>query len=315
MMAWTLLLCVALPAMARAQTTAPTSGEYVIGNDDVLEITVWAHPELARTVSVGPQGTIVVPPVGEVKAAGLTPRQLADRLGDRLSTYLRQGATTVTVVVRDYLSQSVFVSGAVTKPGRYGAETPPGLLDAINMAGGALPNGDLGRVVILRRSGAGPHQLVADVAGALRDGTVANLPELRAGDMIVVPTAVSLVGGVGNEGGVGVLGEVNRPGLYPVGPDEDLWMALALAGGPTNRANLSTIRVLTREHAASTAVTVNLRETLQRGNKSPYPIHAGDIVFVDTKGVSVWGAFTQLLSVTRDVASIVAVIRVLENNP
>jgi polysaccharide biosynthesis/export protein len=306
-----LLALIALPAIAWCQTT---SQEYTIGVEDVLQISVWAHPELERTVTVDAQGNIAVQPVGEIKAAGLTPRQLSDRIADRLSAYLRQGATTVTVLVRDYVSQSVYVSGAVARPGRYGAITTPSLVDVINLAGGALVNGDLSRVIVVRRRGPGPHQFTVDVAGALREGTEDKLPALVAGDMIVVPNSVSLVGGAGNDQGVGVLGQVNRPGLYPVEPNEDLWVALALAGGPAPDGNLATIRVLTYDQTAQ-VVTVNLEETLQRGNKRPYILKPGDIVFVDRKGVSLWGVFSGLLTTTRDVANIVAVIRVLEKNP
>ncbi len=314
------LLCLALalplatPKVARAQAAAPT-GEYVIGIEDVLQVSVWAHPELERTVNVGPQGTIIFPPIGEIKATGLTARQLSDRIADRLSTYLRQGVSTVTVIVRDHLSQSVYVTGNVSRPGRYGAETPLSIFSAINEAGGAQTNGDLSRVTIIRRAGTGPHQFTVDVAKALREGTTASLPALMAGDMVIVPASVSLVGGAGNEEAVGVLGEVNRPGLYPVSTNEDLWVALALAGGPTGRGNLSNVRVLTRDQSAQTAVSVNLLETLQRGNKAPFIVHPGDIVFVDTKGISFWQGFTELLGVTRDAANLVAVVRVLQNNP
>ena len=180
-----LVLALPLPGIAWCQTTvaSPAVGasDYTIGIEDVLQISVWAHPELERTVTVDARGNISIPPVGELKAVGMTPGKLADRISDRLSTYLRQGATTVTVVVRDYISQSVYVSGAVARPGRYGAATAPALFDALNLAGGALPSGDLSRVTIIRRGGAGPHQLTVDVASAMRDGTEAQLPSLRAG--------------------------------------------------------------------------------------------------------------------------------------
>ena len=315
-----LVLLLALPGLALAQGAAAQAppapaAEYLIGVGDVIQISVWAHPELDRTVAVDPQGNILLPPVGDVKAAGFTTRQLADRVSDRLSTYLRQGAATVNVVVKEYVSQGIHVSGAVSHPGRYGEATPPLLFDIINMAGGALPNGDLSRVQIIRRGGVGPHLLTVDVAAAMRNGTESQLPALRPGDSIVIPTSISLVGGTGNGQGVGVLGEVGAPGLYPVGPDEDLWVALALAGGPRATGNLSTIRVLTTEESGPTVVTVNLQETLERGNKRPYMIKPGDIVFVDARGASTWGKVMQVLSTTRDVANLVAIVRVLQNNP
>lgn len=307
-----LVLAVALqPGAARAQGTSPSS-EYQIGVEDVLQISVWMHPELERTVPVNAQGNVVMPPVGEIKAAGLTTQQLAERITDRLSTYLHQTAT-VTVTVREFLSHSVYVSGAVVQPGRYGFETIPGLMDVINRAGGPQANADLNRILIVRREGPGRGQTTADLGTALRNGTEQTLPPLAPGDVIVVPATGMATSPTMDA--AGVIGEVNRPGLYPVGiGGEDLWMMLALAGGPTARGNLSNIRVLTRDQDAQTAVLVNLFETLQRGNKSPYRIKPGDIVFVDAKGPSAWGLFTGFLGVTRDVASLIAVVDILRRN-
>ncbi len=301
---------------ARAQAApaqAPT--DYVIGVGDVIAVSVWGHPDLERTLTVDADGTITLPPVGAIKAAGSTTRQLSDRISDRLATILRTGAPTVTVIIKEFVSQSVYVTGAVVHPGRYGAAGPQPLYDLINLAGGALPNGDLARVTIVRKEGAGPRQFTVDVAAALRNGTEAQLPLLNAGDVVEVPTAVSLVGGIGNGQGVSVLGDVGAPGLYPVGPDEDLWVALSLAGGPHTTSKLSAIKVLTREQSTPTVVTVNLEETLQRGNRRPYMVKPGDVVYVDSKGSSMWGKTLVLLHTAADVANIVAVIRVLANNP
>ena len=308
------VLPMTLPGVALGQAPVRTPADYVIGIGDVLQISVFAKPELDRTVEVDAQGNIAVPPVGDIKANGLTARQLADRVTDRLSTYLR-GAATVSITVKEFVSQSVYVQGSVVRTGRYGAAVLPSLVDVINLAGGALANGDLSRVLITHRGGAPPFQITVDVASALREGSEARLPPLRAGDIVTVPASVSLVGGAGSGQGVGMLGEVGSPGLYPVAPDEDLWAALALAGGPRSSSNLSSIRVLTREEHGATVVTVNLLETLQRGNQRPYMIKPGDIVFVEAKGSSAWSKFLGVLATTRDVANIVAVVRVLQKNP
>jgi polysaccharide export outer membrane protein len=130
-------------AMLVASATVARAEEYVLGPEDVVSISVWMHPELERTAAIGADSTLVLPPIGSVKAAGLTTKQLGDRIADRLSSYLRQ-STTVTVSVKDYLSRSVYVSGAVAKPGRYGFERVPTIVDVINQAGGAIP----GAVVI-----------------------------------------------------------------------------------------------------------------------------------------------------------------------
>jgi len=252
----------------------------------------------------------VFAPIGEIKATGLTAKQLADRMGDRLSTYLRQ-TTTVTVTVSQYLSHSVFVTGAVARPGRYGFEKIPSLLDVISAAGGALPNADLSRVQVLRRQGAALQTLAADVTSAMQQGSEQSLPNLSAGDVVLVPS--SSIGGAVTIDAVGVLGEINRPGIYQVGDGQDLWMVLAQAGGPTNRTNLGDIKVLTRNHDVASAITVDLKETLNRGNRIPYVVKPGDIVYLHARGATFWSGFLTLLGVTRDVASLVAVIRVLEN--
>jgi protein involved in polysaccharide export with SLBB domain len=115
--------------------------DYVLGVEDEVSISVWMHPELDRKVAIGTSGSIVFPPVGDIRAAGLTTKQLGDRLGDRLSSYLRS-TSTVTVTISKYLSRSVIVSGAVFAPGRYGFETIPNLLDVLNAAGGPVPGAD-----------------------------------------------------------------------------------------------------------------------------------------------------------------------------
>ncbi len=287
--------------------------EYVIGAEDVLQISVWMHPELERAVTVRADGSIVLPPIGEVRAAGQTPTQLGARLQDRLSTYLRQ-TTTVTVSVTQYLSQSVYVSGAVAKPGRYGFERLPSVLDVVNQAGGATTGADLTQVQIVRREGDNPKPLVVDVARALREGSAAGLPALKPGDSIVVPAEAGPGASTGET--AGVLGEVNRPGLYPVGAGLDVWTLLAAAGGYTSRANLGDVRVIVKQKDASASIfSVNLKDQLGRGARDPYVVHSGDVVVVGGRGGfgTVWGGFTQVLGLGLQVANIFALVDYTRN--
>jgi polysaccharide export outer membrane protein len=299
---------VVMAALLSMMPVAARGADYLIGAEDILQVSVWMHPELERTVTVDSDGNIVLPPLGEIKAAGLTPKQLGDRLGDRLSTYLRQTAT-VTVTVTQFLSRSVQISGAVAKPGRYGFERMPGLIDLIQHAGGGLPNADMSRVQVLRREGGSLRTTIVDVGQAIQEGTEVKLPPLEVGDVIVVPTSAAGMGV--SQDAAGILGEVQRPGLYPVGEGQDLWILLAQAGGPTPRAKLSSIKIVTKEGSASSAVTVDLDETLTKGNRAPYIVKPGAIVFLISKG-SAWSAFTQMLGFTRDVIGLVAITQALQ---
>jgi len=316
---WQAVLFVVL-ALAAFGAARPAAGaEYVIGTEDVLQVSVWMHPELERSVTVDASGNITFPPIGELRAAGQTPTQLGTRLGDRLSSYLRQTAT-VTVSVTQFMSQSIFVSGAGATPGRYGFEVVPGLLDAINRAGGATAVADLTRVQVIRRDGDLRRPVTVDLARALREGTNAGLPELRPGDTIVVPGGT----GPGGEAGagsvapgdaVGVLGEVARPGLYPVGSGQDVWMALAAAGGLTPRGRLSDVRVVRPKGAGTAVFRVDLKDQLVRGAREPFLVRPGDVVVVMGAGgwSTAWTALTQVLTLSRDLVNIVVVADYLGN--
>jgi len=304
---------VALALVTMLASRPARAEEYVIGAEDVLQVSVWMHPELERAVTVGADGSITFPPVGDLKAAGQTPNQLAARLADRLSSYLRQTAT-VTVTVTQYLSQSVFVSGGVAKPGRYGFERLPGVVDVINQAGGAIAGADLSQVQVIRREGDLRRPQTADVARALREGTDAGLPALKPGDTVVVP--VETVRGAAIAGdAVGVLGEVNRPGLYPVGAGQDVWMVLAAAGGLTPHGNLGDVRVVRPKDSGTSVFGVNLRDQLARGARAPFVIHSGDVVFVTGSGAwsSTWATLTQVLSISRDLVNVVVLADYLKH--
>ncbi|TMQ69046.1 MAG: hypothetical protein E6K80_13015 [Candidatus Eisenbacteria bacterium] len=308
---WVVVAFLAWPAACLAQ-------EYVLGPEDVISISIYLHPELERTLAIDAEGNITLPPIGPIKAVGLTPKQLGDKISERLASYLRQ-TTSVTVTVTQYYSRSVFVQGAVAKPGRYGFERIPSLIDVIGAAGGALPTADLSRVSIVRRDpNGGRRTLYANVAAAQRDGNPATLPQLSAGDIITVE------GGVGANGvsmagdGAGVLGEVTRPGVYPVGDGQDIWTVLAIAGGLTPRGNLSKIRIITLEGATHAVVTLNLKRALDEGSHRPQIVKPGDIVYVMPSGTTkfgqAFGGLQALLSVSTDVLNLIVLQKLVNDN-
>jgi hypothetical protein len=151
------------------------------------------------------------------------------------------------------------------------------------------------------------------VSRALREGSDAGLPALRPGDVIVVPAEPVGRGGTAtNASGsdvVGVLGEVVRPGLYPVGAGQSLWMVLAAAGGLTPLGNLRDVRVVRPKDSGTSVFGVNLKDQLAHSAREPFVVRSGDVVFVTGRGSwgSTWIALTQVLSISRDLANIVVV--------
>ena len=86
--------------------TPADADPYVIGPEDVLDISVWEHPELSMTTRVDQEGFLVLPPIGDVRASGKTPNDLARHLEDVLQTFLRQ-RVQVTVTVTGYNSRRI----------------------------------------------------------------------------------------------------------------------------------------------------------------------------------------------------------------
>lgn len=286
------------------------AADYVLGAEDVIQVSVWLHPELERSLTIRSDGAITLPPIGDIKAAGLTPKDLGDRIADRLSSYLRQ-TTTVTVTVTQYMSRSVYLQGAVAKPGRYGFETIPSLVDVLAQAGGALPGSNLAAVQVVRRDGETTRMIPADVAAVLRTGDASALPPLRAGDTIILPGSGASAAAAGDA--VAVLGEVGRPGLYPVTEAADIWAVLAQAGGTTERGRLEDVRLLTRGNAGVTVSMVDLRQMLERGSRAPQLVRPGDVVVVMPRGTSFWNGLTTVLGLSRDALNVLLLVDYFQN--
>lgn len=181
------------PADATDKSSLIVTSDYIIGPEDVLEITVWKNNDLSKTVQVRPDGRVSIPLIGDVSAVGRTSVQLTQEISDRLKSYMEN--PTVSVVVREVNSYSIFVLGEVVKPGRLPLKTKTTLLQAITLAGGFSPVAARNKIVIFRfgKDGEGLTKIKASYDDiVLRDGTKQNI-ELKPGDQIVVPNETMVV--------------------------------------------------------------------------------------------------------------------------
>lgn len=176
------------PIDAGASETAPRAPSqlaYHIGTLDVLEITVFKVPDLTTSVQVAPTGTINLPLVGEIKAAGLTSQQLERELTRKLGDKYLQNPQ-VTVFVKEYNSQRVVVEGAVRRPGVYPLKGAGTLLQVIAQAEGLETRAD-SQVIVLRQEGGRRYAARFDLQ-SIKDGQLED-PEIKAGDTVVVGTS------------------------------------------------------------------------------------------------------------------------------
>lgn len=206
---------------------------YVLGPEDVVEVSVYGNDDLSRVVTVRPDGMISLPLVGEIRAAGLTPEQLRERLVPLYARFIRN--PQVAVIVREFRRVRVTVLGQVMRPGVHELRLGSSVLDALASAGGLTEAAGLGE---LRLSRGQAPPVVIDLERLLLRGEVALNQRLETGDTLVVPEDLTAR--------VYVLGEVARPGVIPLRGPMTVVQALGLVGGPTRRAMLGRAYVIRR---------------------------------------------------------------------
>ena len=240
-----------------------------IGAGDLLEVTESHTAEFRSTVRVSAAGMVRLPLVGEVRIGGMDETAAAHAIEAELEAKGMLKHPLVTVLVTAWAGQDVSVLGEVGKPGVYPFAVRHRLLDLLAAASGLGPNA--GRLVNIyhKSDPKTPHAVVLDPEGS--DTAGEHNPELAAGDTVEVSRS----------GLVYVVGDVIRPGGFPVDPLHGLTVvqAITLAWGPT--ANAATTRaVLIREQKGGRTVTELNVKRLLRGQDPDLKVEDRDIIFV-----------------------------------
>ena len=173
----------AKPAIVPA-APVPIASDYVIGPEDLLQISVWKNESLSRQLPVRPDGKVSMPLLHDIQAAGLTPMQLRDKIAAALAEFMPNPEVSVTVLeVRSY---RVSVLGEVQRPGVLQLKAPTTVLEAIALAGGFRDFASPSKIVIFRKNGQGTEKLRFNYNRAVGTAAEENL-SLRSGDVVVVP--------------------------------------------------------------------------------------------------------------------------------
>ena len=183
--------CAEMRVDDKVNLTAPS--EFFLGPEDVLRVTVWKSPDLSGEVTIRPDGTITMPLIGDVPAAGLTANVLAKRIGERLTEYV--SSPIVTVQVKEVNSYFIYVLGEVMKPGRYPLKSYANVMQGISLAGGFAPFASKNKIKVLRNvsTGAEGHEQKRQIEipvsydQVLKGTAVPGNFFLQSGDVIVVP--------------------------------------------------------------------------------------------------------------------------------
>ncbi|MBS9404041.1 polysaccharide biosynthesis/export family protein [Halomonas sp. TRM85114] len=272
---------------------------YRVGPGDVLNITVYDHPELTipaggvrSAEEVGHEvrhdGSIFYPYIGRVQVAGRGLAAIRDELARRLATYITDPQVDVRVAA--FNSQKVYVSGAVASPGTQPVTVvPKTLVDAISQAGGALDSANWHEVV-LNRDG---REERLSLYAILRQGDLDQNRLLRDGDVVHVPSAENQ--------GISVLGQVRRPGNVLAGNERlSLTDAIARTGGLSEETAEPTGIFVIRGHEEgseklATVYQLDVSDATTFSMGSDFPLEPYDVVYVTTAPVARWNRVISLL--------------------
>jgi polysaccharide export outer membrane protein len=195
----------------------PVPETYVIGKQDQLKITVFEDESLNNVYTVDAEGTITLPYISRIPAAGLTQRQLQERIRSALSPDIIKNPQ-VRVEIEKFKSQSVMVTGEVRSPMKVPMMGNKSLLEAITEAGYTTASAGTD-VNIVHADGRPPTAI------DMKDVLAAQAFMLRDGDVVTVPKAQLVY----------ISGEVRNTGSYIWTRDMTLAQLVTLAGGLSER--------------------------------------------------------------------------------
>jgi polysaccharide export outer membrane protein len=261
-------------AVTAAYSALPrANAEYKLGPGDLIEVSVFGVDDYRHTIRISAGGVIKLSLIDSVDAAGLTAAQLEQRLAEMLGKDVIKNPQ-VSVFVKEYRSQPVYVLGAVRNPGQFQITMQMRIVDAISMAGGALPNA-ADEVTIQRPLADGGEQTIpVDLVKILETGDLRQNVLVQGGDVINVRARPVET--------IYVLGEVNRAGAYQKTPKQEVRVSqlLALAGGAMKTASLSKAVLMRYNEAGQRSeMPLNLQDIV-RGKAPDMFLQANDVIFV-----------------------------------
>jgi polysaccharide export outer membrane protein len=244
-------------------TDIPIGSNYMMGPGDEMRVLIWGRINNTLTLTVGRDGSILIPQIGPLQIAGLSFDQAKKLIEDRAGQIT---GVKVDVTMGRLRSIQVFVVGEVAKPGAYSVSALSHVSNALEAAGGITKIGSLRRIEL--RHGNQVSNII-DLYGLLLNGRIPGDDQLQPGDVIFVP----VIGPV-----AGVAGDVKRPAIYELaGQSESIENLIKLAGGISAFGYSQRVQLERVEnHAQRIALDVDLNAI----RSARFVVHDGDLIKV-----------------------------------
>ena len=161
---------------------------FMLGPGDGVKINVWKNPDMSAEAVVRPDGTISLPLLGEIHAAGRSPNDVQIEIAHKLTTYVKDESATVTVAVTAINSYRFLVLGNVDRGGTFTANHYTTVSEAVALAGGPNKFADPESIVIIRPvPGGQPRRIPIDYTAILNGTHPEEDLALLPGDTVYIP--------------------------------------------------------------------------------------------------------------------------------
>lgn len=185
---WLVLLTVVLAyfaPVALAQGGFGDDAQYKLSAGDELEVFVWREEELSRPVTISPDGSLSYPLAGELKAAGLTLKELQDEMTKRIRGFIPKAMVTVSLVkVNGY---RIYVLGEVETPGEYVPGNFVTIAQALSLAEGLTSFADPSGIKVIRQKDGEEVFFKFNYSRFKKGKNISSNIRLESGDVVMVP--------------------------------------------------------------------------------------------------------------------------------
>ncbi len=241
---------------------ASASQDYIVGEGDILRITVYDHLDLTTEARIGGDGTIAFPLVGQVKVAGLNISQVSEKIAALLADgYIV--SPHVSIFIQEFRSQKVTIIGQVNRPGLYELKGYTTFLQVLSNAGDLAK--DAGDKAVIKRKAVPPDNketvITVDLKRLIEKGDTSQDVPIIDGDSIFVVKA----------GMFYISGEVKKPDAYKFEEGTTVIKAITIAGGFTDKASKGRVKI-TRQ--------VKGKEEVLEKVKMDEPVRSDDVIEV-----------------------------------